>query len=163
MRTIITAFLLLAISYFSFELIQESQERQLVVAENAEVKSIKYGLLSVHSWKRQVSDIIAKKVKNFKITPANKDNIRQQVIEVLEDVFDKLDELIAQRGSELTWLERLAKRAFETLIFDIRDLRRSIPEFADIIVEGLSNPQTRDQLRQYIEAQINDLLYKRLH
>jgi len=153
-------FLLLAMSYFSFELLQYSKERQLTVAENAEVKSIKYGLLSVHSWKRQVSEIITEKVKNFKITDANRSNIRRQVIEVLNEVFDEVDRVISQRESGLNFLERLAKRAFETLIFDVKDLRNSIPEFADIIVEGLSNQETREQLRQYIQDRLTELLYQ---
>ena len=71
LRLILSGVCLLAITYFSWQIIVQSKERKVLVLENAEVHNIKYGLLSVHAWKKQVSDIINKKIEEFELTESS--------------------------------------------------------------------------------------------
>lgn len=159
-RNILSVILLGAICFFSLQIISESKKRQTIVIENAEIKNIKYGLLSVHSWKKQVSEILAKKVREFDLTTENRRELKSSIQNALYKLLDEVSEIMEERRNEGGAFRRFFTGLFQTLVFDISDLRRKVPEFTEIILAELDNYETREKLRKFVQRKIDEFLYK---
>ncbi len=159
-RSIIGLILTVVAAYLSFQIINDSKGRQQIVVENAEVKNIRYGLLSVHAWKRQVSEIITKKVREFELTTENRRELKGAIQDALYQLLDEVERVLAKKRNEGGFLKRALTGIIQSLVFDLDDLRRRVPEFTKIILEELDNYETREKLRAFIQKKIDDLFYK---
>lgn len=159
-RIVGSLILILLASYFSLQLIVVSSERHKVVKENAEIKSVKYGLFSIHSWKEQVSEIISKKVKEFQLTSENRKELKAEIQKAMHTLLDEADRILEEKKQKANFLEQFIMELFEAAVFDIKFLRKKIPQFTEMILDGLDKYETREKLRKYIEIKIDELLYK---
>jgi hypothetical protein len=160
MRFIIILLATLISGYLTFNIYQLSVKREVLIRDYTEVKNIKYGLLSVHAWKTQVSEIIAKKVREFQITSENRDELRISIERSMYQILDEVENIIQKNRDDLNFIEKLATSIFESLFFSVKDLRNKIPEFTEIILDELDNYETREKLRSFIMAKIDNLLYE---
>jgi hypothetical protein len=158
LRLILSSICLLVIAYFSLQIIVQSKERKILVFENAEAHNIKYGLLSVHAWKKQVSDIINKKIQEFELTESNRAELRQNIQKVLRQILAEVEEMLDQKQSEGNILEQLFTGAFQEFVLNTGELERKIPEFTEIILKELDNPESREKMRAFIQKKLNQLL-----
>lgn len=157
-RNTIGLLLNLSIVFFTWQIIEMSKKRKEIVVENAELKNIKYGLLSVHVWKRQVSDIVAKKVKDFKMTDDNRDDFRESIQNVLYDILDEVATILNAKKNQGGFFEQMFTDLFQALVFDVSDLKERVPEFTEAILNELNNYETREKLRVMVQNKINQLL-----
>ena len=159
-RLILSVGLLAAVAYLTFELVKESQSRQQVVLENAEIKNIKYGLLSIYAWKRQISDIVAKRVKEFELTVENREELGEGIQKAMHKLLDEVEKALEEKRNEGGWFQRAIGSLVQSMVFDIEDLRRRVPEFTEIMLDELDNYETREKLRLYIQNKVEELLYE---
>ena len=157
-RNILLIPLGLMIMYLSYSIMIDSHKRQILVTENAEIKNVKYGLLSIHSWKRQVSAIISKKVKEFELTSKNRKELRIQIEKALHQLLDELEIVLNEKTQEGGFFKRTVTSIIQPFIINIQDLRRRIPEFTSIILEELDNEKTREQLRFFLQEKIDEYI-----
>ena len=118
-KTVLAVFLLFSVIYYSFQIQNISKLRQENLIEHSEIRSIKYGLLSVYEWKRQVSQIIAVKVKNFKLTASNRENIRENIYNILYNIIDELDKILESKANQGGIFSGAIKRFIQSLFFDV--------------------------------------------
>lgn len=159
-RGLIGLVLTLIVGYLSLQIIKISKERQEIVIESSEVKNIKYGLLSVHSWKKQISDIMSKKVREFELTTENRRELNSRIQSAMYQLLDEVDRILADKRNEGGWFQRAFTSLFQSLVFNISDLRSRVPEFTEIILDELDNNETRERLRVFIQEKIDELLYR---
>ncbi len=159
-RTYLAVFLSLFICYFTFQLMIESKKRQEIVSANAEIKNVKYGLLSIHAWKKEISDILAKKVKEFEITGNNKKELDNSIQKALHQLLNEVEKVLERQKTEGNFFKRTLSSIIQPLVIDINDLRNQIPHFSAIILAELDNDKTREKLRVFIQEKIDDYLYK---
>jgi len=157
-RNLIASLLIFFVGYLALETIKLSKKRKEVVTENAELKNIKYGLLSVHVWKRQISDIIAKKVKDFEITAENRDDFRESIQNVMYEILDEVAIILDAKKNQGGFFEQMFAELFQSLVFDINDIKDRVPEFTEAILNELNNYETREKLRLMVQKKINELL-----
>lgn len=160
LRRLLGLILTLVVAIYSFQIIKESNERQKIVIENAELKNIKYGLLSVYSWRDQITNIISKKVKEFELTDENRRELRSHIQNGMYKLLDEVEEILKENQKEGNLLQRGFTILFQSLVFNVNDLRRKVPEFTEIILSELDNYETREQLREYIQNKVNEVLYE---
>jgi len=159
-RSILSILLLFVIICLSFQIINKSKFRQVVVIENAELKNIKYGLLSVHSWKREISNIIAKKVKEFELTTENRRELRVSIQSGMFELLNEVDRILAANRTQGNFVERAISSIVQSMVFNINDLRRRVPQFTEIILNELDNYETREKMRKFIQKKIDELLHE---
>ncbi len=160
MRRIILILLVLATGYITFEIYNLSLKRTSVLKDYTEVRHIKYGLLSVHTWKTQISEILAKKVREFQLSDENRIELRQSIQSGLYQLLDEIDRVVEANRQNQGFLEQLATSFIQSIFFSINDLRAKIPEFTEIILSELDNYDTREKLREFIMAKVDALLYE---
>jgi len=153
--------IILIVGYLSILLVKESKIRQEIVIENAEVKNIKYGLLSVYSWKRQISNILAKKVKEFELTTETRIELRKSIQEAMIQILNEVEKILEEKRNEGWWIKRVVSSVIQSFVFDINDLKRKVPELTEIILDELDKYETREKLRVYIQKKIDDVLYEK--
>ena len=159
-RSILSFLLILGIAYSCFQLIEQSKDRQTMVAANAEIRNIRYGLLSVHSWKRQISEIMTKKVREFELTAENRKELKGSIQNAMYQLLDEVDRILADKRSEGNWLKRAFTSMFQSLVFNINELRSRVPQFTEIVLDELDKYESREKLRAFIQKKIDDLLYE---
>ena len=130
-RLFIGGFILLLIAYLTFDLIQQSKIRQDIVVENSEINNIQYGLLSVHSWKQKVSDILAKKVREFELTTENRRELKVSIQSALYQILQEVEKILESKREKGGFLENIFTALFQSLVFDIGDLRKRVPYFTE--------------------------------
>lgn len=159
-RITIATVLLAMVSFYVFQLTFESSRRQEIVLENAEVKNIKYGLLSVHSWKRQISEIITKKVRDFDLTTENRRELRSSIQSALYQLLNEVNKILEDKKNEGGVIRKWFTRLFQSLVFDVEDLKEQVPEFTEIILDELDNYETREKLRLFVQQKVDQLFYE---
>jgi len=159
-RAIIGSILVLIIGFFSFQTIQQSKSRQLIVIQNAEINNVKYGLLSIHEWKRKVSNILSKKIEEFELTTENRNELRASIQSGMHDLLDELDLILEQKRREGGFWVWAGQKFIEFFMVSMADLRKSVPAFTEIILDELDKPESREKLKLLIQRKVDELLYE---
>ena len=160
-RTLVATLLLVVLGFFFFQAWQCSANRQMLVTDNAEIKNIKHGLLSVHNWKRQIAEILTVKVREFDLSPENRRELGGQIQNALNKLMDELEKVLEERRSGETFFQRMAREVVESILsLDMETIRKRIPEFTEIILDALEDEETRDKLRAFLEEKVDQFLYE---
>ncbi len=157
-RIILTAVLTCAAAFVTGSLTEVSRDRQNMAFHYAELHSIEYGLLSVHAWKRQIAEIITSRVREFQLTASNRAELRKRIQAAMHTLLDEVDKVMESRRKERNWLQNFVADLMTALVFDLRDLRKHVPELTEVIIDQIDNLETREQLRAFILGKIDDLL-----
>jgi len=135
-----------------------SEKRQKLIVDYAEINDVKYGLLSVHAWKGHLAEILTKKVQEFDLTTENRREFKSSIQSAMYSLFDELDRIVEEKKRNSGRIERLFRNAIENLVFDIGDLRKRVPEFTEIILDEMDNPESREKLRRFVQGKINEFV-----
>lgn len=134
----------------------ESGKRELK-HDHIELSHIKYGLFNVDEWKRVVAEIITKKVRELKVTAENRPALKRQVEEVLYKVLTEVDGVLREenrRRGFMGWVRGEAMDLFNVM----DDVRRGIPQYADMLIDYIEEPHNRAALEENLIQRINEMM-----
>ncbi len=118
-----------------------SAKREAVKLDYGEINSIRYGLLSVDSWKENIQGILASQIGAFKLSKRQELVLSEQISKALNTLITEADKMIRSRQS--TWSGKMRKVAAWAFV-SIPELRKQVPTFTAAIVAELQTPrQTR--------------------
>jgi len=158
LSVILTLLLLGGSIYLTLQVREASKERQAVTADLTEINNIKYGLLSVYEWKRKVSSILSKRIDEFEITTENRGTIRRYITQAMHRLIDEVDVFLKQEKKRGNFFERTLKSAAYSVAFDAEKFREQIPQWTREVMKELDNDKTREELKVYIKARMEELL-----
>jgi hypothetical protein len=118
-----------------------------------ELNSIKYGLLSIEEWNRQVTTILVEKIDTFDLSKTNRKKLRKHVEAVLSLIIDEVDQKIKEANSSSS--EEMIKQAFIDMFISMEDIKKGIPKYADAVIGEMTKSGTKKQLKV--------ILLKKLH
>jgi hypothetical protein len=124
----------------------------------AELNHVTYGLLSVEEWKRQITVIIAGEINKLYLSKTNERALRKKVEVQLNTLIDQVDKKI--REGNLGSAEGWVKQSFINIFISLKDIKKGIPEYADAIIQEMSNAKTGDQLKTILNKQLKLYLNK---
>ena len=159
-RIIIVVIICFIVAFLSFTIAKDSKTRQYIAVENAEIKNVKYGLLSIHSWKRQVSEIISKKINEFELDGKNRKVIQKQIEKALYNLIDDVEIILEEKNQEGNFF----KRSINSMIVNpiasnyLRSLRKKVPKLTVGIINTLNKKKTRENLKKLIQQKIDSYL-----
>ncbi len=173
-KTAFALIIILTMAVLCQQIIVNATTNQVNKIEYAELNHIRYGLLSIDTWKNQISGIVADEIDKLEFTKEHEKNLKITVERQLNVLIDKVNMRIEKSNKKT--LKGRVKNVLIDAFVDIDDIKKGIPEYADAMIKEMKKPQTqgkikdllKDKLTQYINqtydaqdmSQINRILYK---
>lgn len=130
-------------------------EKRVLKADYVELSHIKYGLFNVDEWKIVIADIIDKKVREFEVTPENEKEIRRKTETILKELLDQA-EVLMEEENKREGIKGFFRQAVSSFVVPFDKLRERIPEFTNTIVKALKDPQTKNDIKNYLVEKVDE-------
>ena len=118
----------------------------------AELNHVKYGLLSIDEWKRQVTVILADEINKLYLSRANETVLRKHIEVLLNTFIDQVDAKIRQGNAE-TASGRLSQ-TFIDLFVNLDSIKKGIPEYAEAVIHEMKKAKTKRQVKAALNKQL---------
>jgi hypothetical protein len=134
------------------QIIANSISNQKNKTDYAELNHIKYGLLNVEEWKRQITVILDEEINRLSLSIKNERELRKQIEILLKTLMDAIDKRIKEEnsGSAVGWL----KQAFINTFISMEDLKKGIPQYADAIINEMTTSKTRGRIKTLLNKKL---------
>jgi hypothetical protein len=119
----------------------------------AELNHVKYGLLSINEWNRQITLILAEEIDKLYLSRVNERVLKRHLEVVLNTLIDKVDKRIRADNSE-TAGGRISQ-SFIDMFINLDSIKKGIPEYADVVVHEMSKAKTRREVKAILNKQLN--------
>ncbi|MCB4791921.1 MAG: paraquat-inducible protein A [Elusimicrobia bacterium] len=138
------------------QIISNSISNQKNKNDYAELNHIKYGLLSVDEWKRQLSVILTEEINKLSLSRTNERALRKHIEVLLNTLIDKVAKNIKKenKGSAGGWF----KQAFMNIFVSIKDIKKGIPEYTNAILREMTTVKTEGQLKDVLNKQLKQYI-----
>lgn len=150
--------LLLAVAANSvWQTIDILSSRRMRRMELAEISHVRYGLLNADRWVEKIVPILNAQIDALDLTAANRASLRPMVIKSLNRVLDQVKEQLAPKpapGGASAGFAALAQAAIINTM--VAGLKPHVPEYADMVLRELANPENKKAVRDYIRAAVTD-------
>lgn len=135
--------LLCAEGYFGYQLYLLSDQQEEIKADYANINDITFGLFSVEQWRDKVSGIVNHQVRDFTMTPAQKQELKTEVEQIILALIDKAEALVNKPKKTISG--KIQKFAIKTFV-NTDKIRAQVPGFANTIIAKVDNPANKKQL-----------------
>jgi hypothetical protein len=150
------ALLLLIIAALGAQLIQTLRHHQTLRTQLATLQNVKYGLLNADVWVAQVTVIIEKKINEYRLTPANRKELKATLEHMLEVLITQTDDYLRKQKSKQPLTKRIKESVRERLM-DVDQVKAGIPKYADQILDEMQKPKSRHQLDAVLKNVLNEV------
>lgn len=141
-------------------LISDLREGQRLRTDLAELEDVRYGLLNAEVWVDQLSSILAERIDGFELNETNRPQFKRSVELVLDQLLVEVERYLRRRnagGSNL--VERIEgglRQGLQDMLVDFTELRAQVPRYADIVLDELSRPENKDEIKQQLLRMLQD-------
>ena len=118
----------------------------------AELNHVKYGLLSVEEWKRQITVILTEEINKLDLSGTDERDLRKHVEVLLNTLIDKIDKKIREENSGSA--KGRVKQSFINIFISLKDIKKGIPEYADAVIHEIKKSKTRGQIKTLLNKQL---------
>ena len=134
------------------QIISNSISNQKNKNDYAELNHVKYGLLSVEEWKRQINIILAEEINKLNLSRTNERDLRKHIEVLLNTLIDEVDKKIREEnsGSAEGWV----KQSFINIFISLKDIKKGIPEYADAVIHEMTKSKTKGQIKTMLNKQL---------
>jgi hypothetical protein len=103
-----------------------------------------------------MSTIVVAEIEDFQVTNTNKKDLKKHVEGQLQTLIDKLDQQIKETNKSSTkgWLKQKLINAF----VDVKDIKASVPNYADTIVQEMTDKDSQKKLKEVIRGRVSKYL-----
>jgi hypothetical protein len=129
--------------FFSYRLHDLSARQEMIKLDHSTINNISYGLLSVDQWRDEVSGIVNRQVKHFKLTPKQKQELQAEVESVLYALINKAEAMVEKKPQSLAG--KIRKLAIKTFV-KTDEVKAQVPDFARKIIAKADNPNQKNKL-----------------
>lgn len=134
------------------QIISNSLANQRNKNDYAELNHVKYGLLSIEEWNRQITAILTEEVNKMYLSRANERKLKKHVESLLNTLIDQVDKQIKESNSD-TAGGRVKQSLINTFI-NLDDIKKGIPEYADSVIHELTKSTTKRQIKSILNKQL---------
>ncbi|HBB15707.1 MAG: hypothetical protein A3J94_06605 [Syntrophus sp. RIFOXYC2_FULL_54_9] len=152
LNLIISLIIIVASIILGYQIISNSISNQKDKTDYAELNDVKYGLFSVEEWKRQINVILAAEINKLYLSRANERKLRKHIEVLLNTLIDKVDKKI--REGNLGSAEGWVKQSFINIFISLEDIKKGIPEYADAVINEMTQSKTRGQIKTMLNKQL---------
>jgi hypothetical protein len=134
------------------QILSNSLSNQQNKNDYAELNSVKYGLLSIDEWKRQVSEILAEEINKLYLSKANERVLRKHIEVLLNTLIDEVDKKI--REDNASTAGGRVTQSFINIFVNLNEIKKGIPEYADAVIHEMTKPNARHQIKSVLNKQL---------
>lgn len=149
---ILSTIMVVASVFLCEQIITNSLSNQKNKNDYAELNSVKYGLLSIEEWARQINVILVDEINKMYLSKANERMLRKHVEAVLNTLIDKVDQQIRKENSD-TAGGRL-KQSFINTFVSLDDIKKGIPEYANAVMHEMTKSKSKGQIKAMLNKQL---------
>lgn len=151
-RLVLALGLLIIIAWLTREICDRAVVQQVRKYDDANINHMKYGLFNVNTWKDKMTTIVVAEIEDFQVTNTNKKDLKKHVEGQLQTLIDKLDQQIKETNKNSTkgWLKQKLINAF----VDVKDIKASVPNYADTIVQEMTDKDSQKKLKDVIRGRV---------
>jgi len=147
-RLITVILLLCSIGFLSFHVYRDERERRMMKEDLIELSKIKYGLFSVDEWKLILAGIVTKKLDEFKLEDASKEEMRRKVSELLNKLVSDFE--VRYREKKSQQLLGFIEGGLVSMMGAFEQIKEDIPELTEQILDFMNDPENKATLRRYL-------------
>ncbi|MES2827004.1 MAG: paraquat-inducible protein A [Bacteroidota bacterium] len=140
--------------YFGYELYKLSEQQEEIKEDYSNINNITFGLFSVDQWRDKVSGIVNHQVRDFKMTPKQKKELRVEVEQIILALIDKAEALVNKPKKTIGG--KIKKFAIKTFV-NTDKIRAQVPGFATTIMAKVDNPDNKKQLSKMAMSKFDAL------
>lgn len=146
--------LLSAEGYFGYQLYKLSDQQEKIKADYSNINNITFGVFSVEQWRDKVAGIVNHQIRNFKLTPKQKKELRAEVEEILHALIDKAEALVNKKKKTIAG--KISKFAIKNFV-DKDKIRDQVPQFATSIIAKIDNEENKKQMSKMAMSKFDEL------
>jgi hypothetical protein len=151
------ALLFIAASGLLVHLIGDLNRIKTIKIDLAEIHHARYGILNADEWVARIAEIITKRVDAFELTDANRPQVTKAVAQVLDTMLVEIERYLHKRNLKHggTWMDQLQgalQQGLQDVLIDFDRLREKVPQYADAVVEQLSKPEAKEEIKTQVIA-----------
>jgi hypothetical protein len=134
------------------QIIHNSTINQINKVDSAELNHIRYGLLSIDTWKTQVSGIVLAEVDKLDFTNEYEHKLKGSIETQLDILITKVNERIKQsnKGS----FKGAIKQAFIDIFISIDDIKKGIPTYADAMIKEMKKTRNQAKIKALLKEKL---------
>ncbi|NEV63383.1 paraquat-inducible protein A [Thiorhodococcus minor] len=158
-RRVVAVAFFVAAAVLTVQLVTDLNRIKVLKTDLAEVHHVRYGLLDADEWVDRISAVIEKRVSELDLTEENRPQVVKAVEQVLDTMLTEIERYLRRRnlrsgGSWMDQLQGALQQGLQDMLIDFRKLRRQVPQYAEIVVDQLSKPEVKEE----IKAQLTKLI-----
>jgi hypothetical protein len=155
-RLLISLALFFAISQMVYSIYTQSALLQYQKYDDANLNHMKYGIFNVNAWKEKMAAIVVSEIEDFQVDNKNKSELAKHVEGQLSILIEKLDQQIKDSNKNTTkgWIKQKLINAF----VDVDEIKKSVPNYADTIVQEMTDKDSHKKLKQVIRERVRKYL-----
>lgn len=123
---------------------QLSRQQAELKKDFAEINNIEYGLFSVDVWRDNLTNIVVSKIDSFDFSNVQRDTLMKDLNKILNALVTQAENMVNKK--QTTFSGKIRKFAVKTLV-NMDEVRKSIPQFSESILNQITKPSTRNRLR----------------
>ncbi len=156
-RRVLVVALLAGAAWLLVGLIEDLSRLKSLKTDLAEIHHVRYGLLDAEEWLDRLSGVIDKRIDALELDGAARAQLTEAVTRLLDTLIREIERDLRQRGPSGggTWLDQLQgvlQKGLQELLLEVSRLRERVPQYADALVEQLSLPGVKEQLKSQLKA-----------
>ena len=154
LRMILSLIIIIASVVLCQQIISNSISNQKSKNDYAELNHVKYGLLSIEEWKRQITAILVEEVDKLYLSKKNERALRKHIEALLNTLIDKVDKKIREEnagsaGGRVT-------QSFLNIFVNLEVIKKGIPEYADAVIHEITKSKTKRDIKSALNKQLED-------
>ena len=122
-----------------------------------EINNVRYGLLDADQWVAHLSGVLERRINAFELTEANRPQIKRAVERMLNQLLVQVEGYLKRRnqargGSLVDQLQGALQQGIQDMLIDFDDLRRRVPQYSEMVLEELSKPEAKQEIKAQLIA-----------
>ena len=139
-------------AFFAYDIHRLAERREKIKQDYSEINSIRYGLLSVDSWKARIQGILADQIGDFKMTKKQEDVLSEQISKALNTMITEAEKMLKKHQN--TFKGKLRNFAIWAFV-NVDEVRKQVPTFTAAIVAELQTPGQVSKFKKLAQAGID--------
>ena len=152
LNLILPVLIVIASIALCYQIVSNSLVNQQNKSDYAELHHVKYGLLSIEEWKRQMATILIDEVNQMYLSRANERKLKKHIEVLLNTLIDKVDKKIREENSDSAG-GRVAQ-SFINIFINLEDIKKGIPDYASAAIAELKKSKTRSQIKAVLNKKL---------
>lgn len=128
----------------AFNVHQLGKQRTQIKKDYSELNNIRYGLLSVDTWRAHMSEIIGEQIDSFDLSDIQEDTLRKSLNHILNSVITRGEQMVNKKQTSLN--KKIKQFAIRQLV-DVDKVRAKVPEFSQTIINELKKPANKERVK----------------